>query len=199
MFSLRSFLRVALLPVVAGACASSTVGSGAGSAPTSIATTSPQRVGTAVGAGPGGAEMDIRPSDNETEMTVGYTSAQLLKAIPVVYQRFGFRLTANDPARRVVTARRANSRRPILGKELTALMDCGDSNGTPNVARYDVTIDLTALVVPKTDSAAVKFRIDGRARPTTSMGDGVTCQATMAFHRLFQQELRTAAAVQSSP
>src|SRR3954470_24927888 len=78
----------------------------------------------------------IRADDSPLSRMIGSSFARSWDALPRVYQSLGITVTKIDSMALVVRGQRFRSRQPFLGKQLSDLLDCGETTGIPNAMRY---------------------------------------------------------------
>lgn len=97
--------------------------------------------------------------------------------LPIAYSKLGLRITKYDSTTHVIAGERDRSRSDFGSKPLTALLQCGDVAGIPNVTRFDVTIQVTTALRGTEKSSAVASVASASAKANGVSGDPATCVA----------------------
>lgn len=95
--------------------------------------------------------------------------------LPVAYSRLGLRITRYDSAAHVIEGTRGRAPADFGGTTLGNLLNCGDVAGTPNVTRYEVTIQVRTTLRGSDKSSSIANEVTASARPDEVSGDAVPC------------------------
>lgn len=94
------------------------------------------------------------------------------------YRALELDVTQVDPAGRAIAGRRVRSRRPFGDKSFADLLDCGETAGIPNAARWDISMQVATKLVPRgRDSTIVATWVLASAKPSGTAGDEAECTA----------------------
>lgn len=156
-----------LLPFIllAAACTSTQSGAVIETRPVSTTTMSTEGMSTA----------GIRADDSPFARMIGSSFAKSWDVLPAVYQSLGITITKIDSVALVVRGQRLRSRQPFLGKQLSDLIDCGETTGIPNAMRYDITLQFLTQLHPQSDSTMVSTQVLATAKASGTAGDAMRC------------------------
>ena len=147
------------------ACASSPGGGSVEAKPVSTAVSAEGSIG----------RMRVETDDSPTTRTIPLSLASAWAALPTVYSSLGLSITQVDTTSLIVRGVRARSRQPFVGKQLSELLDCGETAGIPNTMRYDVTMQVATQLRPDSSGTAVVTQVLATAKASGTAGDPVRC------------------------
>ncbi|MDB4916711.1 MAG: hypothetical protein JWM95_4355 [Gemmatimonadetes bacterium] len=126
--------------------------------------------------------------------TLYASPSKIWNSLVKIYAEFGVPLTVADTSRSVLGAIRVNQRKPIAGKRLSMLLECGSSAYGENADRYAVKLTWLTHVEELEDKRSVlEMRVSGDASPL-GMSSTVTCASTGKLEELVAAALKKAAA-----
>jgi hypothetical protein len=102
------------------------------------------------------------------------------QALPVAYHKLGLTITRYDSTAHIIEGERLRSHREFGGKQLGALMDCGDVAGMPNVTRFDVNIQVRTAVRGSASASSVASAVVATAKPSDVSGVLMPCVVNSA-------------------
>lgn len=95
--------------------------------------------------------------------------------LPIAYSKLGLAITRYDSAAHIIEGERLRSRADFGGKQLSAMMNCGDVGGMPNVTRFDINIMVRSGVKGSGNSSSVASVVTATAKPGIVSGNQVPC------------------------
>ena len=98
--------------------------------------------------------------------------------LPIAYSRLGLTITRYDTSSHIIEGERLRSRAAFGGKELAAMMNCGDVAGTPNITRFDIDIQVRSGVKGFGNSSSVASVVTATAKPGGVSGDQMPCNVS---------------------
>ena len=87
------------------------------------------------------------------------------RALPVAYKQLGLTITRYDSVAYIIEGERLHSHAPFGGTALTTVMDCGEVEGMPNAARFDITIGARTVLKGNATSSSVASSVIASAKP----------------------------------
>lgn len=91
--------------------------------------------------------------------------ASTWRALPAAYKRLGLTVTRYDSVAYIIEGERLHSHAAFGGKPLTAIMDCGEVEGMPNAARFDITIQARTTLRGSAANSSVASSVIALAKP----------------------------------
>ena len=123
--------------------------------------------------------------------TVAAPLPRVWAALTRVYADQGIPVTIVDTASHALGAIRATQRRPVAGRRLSTVLECGTGAYGPNAERYTVQLTVLSAVRGLPDGrSVVDSRVGGVAAPN-GLNSSVNCESTGVLEDLIAQELRT--------
>lgn len=124
--------------------------------------------------------------------TIAVSSDKVWAALIQVYGELGVALTVADTQSHVLGALRLVQRKPVGGRPLSRLLECGESAYGPNADRY--TVQLTALTAVESLGAkltAIDTRVSGSAAGNGA-STSVACSSSGALEERVATMVRKA-------
>lgn len=126
--------------------------------------------------------------------TVSATSSKVWNSLMKIYADYGVSMTIADTVQSVLGAIRVPQRKPVDGKRLSLLLECGSTSFGENADRYAVNLTwLMHLTETSDKKTIVDMRVSGDASPL-GLNATVRCESTGKLEDMVAKALRKAAA-----
>ena len=177
-------MRMSMLVAAFGLCAcasngASTGGNGVGAVGGGDTQANVRRV--AIGDVTVQANGDAPATTEWQDVNVGTSSTW--QALPIAYKRLGLTITRYDSVAHIIEGERLHSHAPLGGQELTTMMDCGEVEGMPNAARFDITIQTRTILQGNATRSSVASVVIAAAKPDGVSGVYSPCAIKAAAAR----------------
>lgn len=136
------------------------------------------RTETLVVASSGGAVTQVTTvaTDRPLAYPLTYTTDQVWRVMPAVFDSLGIPVTELDASRRRIGNAAFRLRRRLGGTPLQQYIDCGAAQGGPNAETYEVALTVfTEVVAGEAASSTVSTVVQANARPISFAGDWIRC------------------------
>ncbi len=132
------------------------------------------------GAFPGSTDLTADPQSRgpATWHPMKATPERTWQYLPIAYSKLGLAITRYDSASHIIEGERLRSRADFGGKQLSAMMNCGDVAGMPNVTRFEINIQVRSGVKGSGSSSSVASIVTATAKPDGVSGDQMPCNVT---------------------
>ena len=95
--------------------------------------------------------------------------------LPIAYSKLGLSITRYDSASHIIEGERLRSGADFGGKQLSAMMNCGDVAGMPNVTRFEINIMVRSGVKGSGNNSTVASVVTATAKPGGVSGNQMPC------------------------
>ena len=135
----------------------------------------------------------VRGAEARKPDTLDATSSKVWNSMVKIYADYGVNMTIADTNQSVLGAIRVAQRKPVAGKRLSLLLECGSSAYGENADRYAVNLTwLTHLKELPDKRTEVQMRVSGDASPL-GMNATVRCESTGKLEDMVAATLKKAA------
>lgn len=118
----------------------------------------------------------LQLGENGNASAVALPTDRAWAGLVEAFKALDLEVTQIDPVGHAIAGRRVRSRRPFGGESFAQLMDCGETAGIPNAARWEVTMQVATKLVPRgKDSTIVATWVLASAKPGATSGDATDC------------------------
>lgn len=116
--------------------------------------------------GSSGIGMSTAPNSSASVATVPFTSEQVWRTMPAVFESLGIPLTTVDPSKHLIGNEGFKLRRQLGTVALSKYIECGTTQIGPNADSYEVYLTVMVTVQPvPTGGATINTTFESAARP----------------------------------
>lgn len=129
--------------------------------------------------GPGGSAIGLRPSVDESAVSIAFPMAQVWRVLPSAYDSVGLVVNAMDAASRLIDNGGVKLSRQLGGVPLSRYIDCGSARVGSSIDNYDIVLNVrTQLRANDSVATSVITEVQAMGRPAAFSQDYSRCSST---------------------